>query len=56
VDLLESDYVSLHKKNTKILAVGLKNMSYMMTAPEIVIEFQPMNTVYYVEFNKSGNA
>ncbi|WP_298519687.1 hypothetical protein [uncultured Kordia sp.] len=53
--LLESDYVSLYKKNAKTLAVGLESTPYMTPAPEIVTEFQPMKTVYYVEFNGSGN-
>lgn len=54
--LIKSDYVSLYKKNTKVLAVGLKHGPYMTPPPEVITEFQEIKTEYFIEFNDSGIA
>lgn len=54
--LLESNKVSLYKKNAKKLAVGLEQSPYMIPVPEVVTEFQKLKTEYYIEFNNDGNA
>ena len=54
--LIKSDYVSLYKKNTKVLAVGLQAGPYMTPPPKVVTEFREIKTEYFIEFNNSGIA
>ncbi|MEM6721724.1 MAG: hypothetical protein AAF611_20515 [Bacteroidota bacterium] len=54
--MIKSNYVSLYKKNTKILVVGVDAGPYMTPPPEVVIEFQEIKTEYFIEFNNSGIA
>lgn len=54
--LVHSNYVSLYKKKTKILAVGVDAGPYMIPPPKVITEFQEIKTEYYIEFNNSGIA
>jgi hypothetical protein len=52
----ENKALSLYKRKAKKLAVGLERMQYMIPAPEIITEFQPLKTEFFVEFWNNGEA
>jgi hypothetical protein len=54
--LLDNKNVSLYKKNNKKISVGMEKSQYMTPAPEVIIEYAPKRTDFYVEFKNDGNA